>query len=118
MALKQHIADLKAQGFKPKLSRTNDACVVRVREAGKPKQTLTASSEQEAIDIKQRVPADRWASGVSAGPASSWWASSVFISRPYCCKRNPHRPSQRWTSNWPAGLGWPAITSVCHGGSA
>ena len=29
-ALKQYIADLKAQGFKPKLSRTNDAYVVRM----------------------------------------------------------------------------------------
>lgn len=58
-ALKQYIADLKAQGFKPKLSRTNDAYVVRIREAGKPKQTLTASSEQEAIDIKQRVEVER-----------------------------------------------------------
>ena len=58
-ALKQYIADLKAQGFKPKLSRTNDAYVVRIREAGKPKQPLTASSEQEAIDIKQRVEVER-----------------------------------------------------------
>lgn len=39
-ALKQYIADLKAQGFKPK-------------------QPLTASSEQEAIDIKQRVEVER-----------------------------------------------------------
>lgn len=58
-ALKQYIAALKAQGFKPKLSRTNDAYVVRVREAGKPKQTLTASSEQEAIGIKQRIELER-----------------------------------------------------------
>lgn len=50
--------------------------------------------------------AARWASSVSAGPASSWWASSVFISRSYCCNRSMHRPSQRWTSSWPWGLGW------------
>lgn len=57
--LKAYIAHLKAQGYKPKLSRTNDNYVVRVREAGKTKQTLPARSEQEAIDIKQRIELER-----------------------------------------------------------
>jgi integrase len=57
--LKAYIAHLKAQGYKPKLSRTNDNYVVRIREAGKTKQTLPARSEQEAIDIKQRIELER-----------------------------------------------------------
>ena len=79
---------------------------------------------EEGLDQRTRVLSDtfskfaaRWASSVSAGPASSWWASSVFISRSYCCNRSMHRPSQRWTSSWPWGLGWSVIASVFHGGS-
>lgn len=56
--LKAYIAHLKAQGYKPKLSRTNDNYLVRVR-AGKTQQTLPASSEQEALDIKQRIELER-----------------------------------------------------------
>lgn len=57
--LKTYIAHLKAQGYKAKLSRTNDKYLVRVREGGKTKQTLPARSEQEAIDIKQRIELER-----------------------------------------------------------
>lgn len=57
--LKTYIAHLKAQGYKAKLSRTNDKYLVRVREGGKTKQTLPATSEQEAIDIKQRIELER-----------------------------------------------------------
>ena len=57
--LKTYIAHLKAQGYKAKLSRTNDKYLVRVREGGKTEQTLPASSEQEAIDIKQRIELER-----------------------------------------------------------
>jgi len=57
--LKAYVAQLKTQGYKPKLSRTNDNYVVRVREAGKTKQTLPARGEQEAIDIKQRIEVER-----------------------------------------------------------
>jgi integrase len=58
-ALKAHIAQLKAAGFKPKLTRTNDYYAIRIREAGKRIQCLYANSEQEAIDIKQRVELER-----------------------------------------------------------
>lgn len=58
-AFKQYVADLKGQGFKPNLSRTNDAYIVRFRDAGQLKQTLTARSAQEAIDIKQRIEIER-----------------------------------------------------------
>jgi integrase len=57
--LKTYVSQLKAQGYKPKLSRTNDSYIVRVREAGKTKQCLPARSEQEAIDIKQRIELER-----------------------------------------------------------
>lgn len=58
-ALKAHIAKLKAGGFKPKLTRTNDYFAIRIREAGQRTQCLYANSEQEAIDIKQRVELER-----------------------------------------------------------
>jgi hypothetical protein len=58
-ALKAYIAELKADGYKPKLTRTNDNYAIRVREAGHRTQCLYASSEQEAIDIKQRLELER-----------------------------------------------------------
>lgn len=58
-ALKAHIAKLKAEGYKPKLSRANDSFAIRIRDAGHRKQCLYASSEQEAINIKQRVELER-----------------------------------------------------------
>lgn len=58
-ALKGYIAELQANGYKPKLARTNDSYVVRIREAGHPIQCLAAATEQEAIDIKQRVELER-----------------------------------------------------------
>src|SRR5438067_1041578 len=57
--LKAYLARLKSEGFKPKLSRTNDIYAIRIREQGQPRQTLYASSEQEAIDIKQRIELER-----------------------------------------------------------
>jgi len=57
--LKRYIAELRAQGLKPQLERANDNYVVRIREAGYPTQTLTAGSEQEAIDIKARIELER-----------------------------------------------------------
>lgn len=58
-ALRAYIAELKAQGFKPKLARANDSYAIRVREVGQRSQCLYASSEQEAIDIKQRLELER-----------------------------------------------------------
>jgi integrase len=57
--LQAYIAELKAEGYKPKLARTNDSYAIRVREAGHRNQCLYASSEQEAIDIKQRLELER-----------------------------------------------------------
>jgi integrase len=57
--LKGYIAELKAAGYKPRLSRTNDSYAIRVREAGHRNQCLYASSEQEAVDIKQRLELER-----------------------------------------------------------
>ena len=58
-ALKAYIAELKAGGYKPKLTRTNDSYAIRVREAGHRPQCLYASSEQEAVNIKQRLELER-----------------------------------------------------------
>lgn len=58
-ALKAYITALKGDGFKPKLTRTNDSFAIRIREAGQQTQCLYASTEQEAIDVKQRVELER-----------------------------------------------------------
>ncbi len=57
--VKGYIAELKAADLKPQVHRTNDSYVIRVRERGHVTQTLTASSEQEAIDIKTRIELER-----------------------------------------------------------
>jgi len=58
-ALKAYIVELKAEGYKPKLARTNDSYAIRVREAGHRNQCLHASTEQEAVDIKERLELER-----------------------------------------------------------
>lgn len=58
-AVKAYIAELRTQGFKPKLSRLNDSFAVRVRQRGYPDQTLFAASEQEAVEIQQRIESER-----------------------------------------------------------
>lgn len=58
-ALKAYIAQLRADDYKPRLARTNDQYAIRVREAGHRKQCLYASSEEEAIRIKQRIELER-----------------------------------------------------------
>lgn len=57
--LKAYIEELKAKGFKPKLSRLNDSFAVRVRQVGYPNQTLFAASEDEAVKIQQRIESER-----------------------------------------------------------
>lgn len=57
--LKAYLASLKADGYKPKLTRTNDSFAIRIRGVGQRTQCLYASTEQEAIDIKQRVELER-----------------------------------------------------------
>ena len=58
-AVKAYIEELKAQGFKPKVSRLNDSFAVRVRQVGYPDQTLFADSEDEAVEIQQRIESER-----------------------------------------------------------
>jgi len=58
-AVKAYIQTLKDQGFKPKVSRLNDSFAVRVRQVGYPDQTLFADSEQEAVEIQQRIESER-----------------------------------------------------------
>lgn len=57
--LAAYVAELKASGYKPRLARTNDSYAVRVRGAGQRSQCLYASSEGDAVDIKQRVELER-----------------------------------------------------------
>lgn len=58
-AVKLYIEELKVQGFKPKASRLNNSFAVRVRQVGYPDQTLFADSEQEAVEIQQRIESER-----------------------------------------------------------
>jgi hypothetical protein len=58
--LKTYVAQLKAQGYKPKLSRTNDNYIVRVREAGRTKQCLPLRFQRvdrpgQLVVCKQRL---------------------------------------------------------------
>ena len=58
-ALKAYLADLDSKGYKPKLSRTDDSFAIRIREAGRPKQCLYASTEGEAVGIKLKIESER-----------------------------------------------------------
>jgi integrase len=58
-AIKAYVEQLKAQGFKPKLTSLNNHYAIRVRQVGYPDLCLYASSEQEALDIKQRIESER-----------------------------------------------------------
>lgn len=57
--LKVYLDRLKKDGLKPRLTRTNNSYAIRIREIGQRRQTLYASSEQEAIDTKQRIELER-----------------------------------------------------------
>lgn len=58
-AVKTYVEELRAKGFKPKVSRLNDSFAVRVRQVGYPDQTLFAASEDEAVEIQQRIESER-----------------------------------------------------------
>jgi len=58
-AVTAYVAQLKAEGFKPRRSSLDDSYAVRIRQVGYPDQCLFATSEQEAIDIKQRIESER-----------------------------------------------------------
>ncbi len=58
-AVRDYIQELKDQGFKPKATRLNDSFAVRVRQIGYPDQCLFADSEQEAVEIQQRIESER-----------------------------------------------------------
>jgi integrase len=58
-AVKAYVAQLKAQGLKPKLASLNNHYVIRARQVGYPTLTLYASSEDEAIEVQQRIESER-----------------------------------------------------------
>lgn len=57
--VKTYIHDLKAQGFKPRLDRTNDAFEVRIRTRGFADQSKTFKSEAEAESFINKVDEER-----------------------------------------------------------
>lgn len=58
-AAKAYIAELKASNLKPKAGRLNDAYLVRFRTVGYPDMNLTVGSEDEAVELEQRIEAER-----------------------------------------------------------
>lgn len=54
-----YMAELKAQHLKPRAARLNDAFLVRFRTVGYPDMNLTVGSEEEAIELEQRIEAER-----------------------------------------------------------
>lgn len=58
-AIKAYVEQLKAQGYKPKLASLNNYYAVRARQVGYPTLCLYASSEVEALELKQRIESER-----------------------------------------------------------
>ncbi len=58
-AIRAYVEQLKVQGFKPKLASLNNYYAIRARQVGYPDLCLYASSEQEALETKQRVESER-----------------------------------------------------------
>lgn len=58
-AITAYVEQLKAQGYRPKLASLNNHYVVRARQVGYPTLSLSASSEEEALELKQRIESER-----------------------------------------------------------
>lgn len=54
-----YVGQLKAAGFKPALSRLDDAYLVRIRRRGFPVFTATASSATEAEELVRTITQER-----------------------------------------------------------
>jgi integrase len=57
--VKAYIAELKAAGYQPKLSRTDDKFAIRVRDLGHRHQCLYATSLEKATQIQKRIESER-----------------------------------------------------------
>lgn len=57
--VKAYVAELKAAGYQPKLSRTDDKFAIRVRDLGHRHQCLYATSLEEASQIQKRIESER-----------------------------------------------------------
>lgn len=58
-AMKAYIADLKAAGYQPTLSRQDDKFAIRVRDLGHRHQCLYATSLEEASQTQKRIESER-----------------------------------------------------------
>lgn len=58
-AIKTYVEQLKAQGYKPRLASLNNHYAIRARQVGYPDLCLFASSEEEALELKQRIESER-----------------------------------------------------------
>ena len=57
-AIKAYVEQLKAQGYKPKLASLNNRYAIRARQVGYPDLCLFAASEEEALELKQRIKSE------------------------------------------------------------
>lgn len=57
-AIQVYIQKLRTEGLKPRSAKLNDHYVVRTRSVGAKNQCIVVHSEQEAIDIKQRLESE------------------------------------------------------------
>lgn len=58
-AIQAYIQKLRNEGLKPRLACLNDHYIVRTRSVGAKNQCIVAHSEEEAIEIKQRLESER-----------------------------------------------------------
>jgi integrase len=58
-AIKAYVEQLKTQGYKPRLASLNNHYAIRARQVGYPDLCLFASSEAEALELKQRIESER-----------------------------------------------------------
>jgi integrase len=91
-AVAAYIAELKARKLKPKASRLNDAYLVRLRTVGHPDVNMTVGSEEEAVELEQRIEAER-RRGLFVDYAKGWRVSFGDLLARYLREEAPRQAS-------------------------
>lgn len=91
-AIKAYISELNAQKLKSKVSRLNDAFLVRFRTIGHPDMNLTVGSEAEAVELEQRIEAER-RTGLFIDYGKGWKYSFADLMARYLREEAPRQAS-------------------------
>ena len=91
-AVTAYIAELRADEFKPKVSRVGDSFCVRFRMTGFPDMNLTVGTEQEAIELEQRIDGER-RRGLFIDYAKGWEFSFADLLARYLREEAPRKKS-------------------------